>query len=238
MVVISQKHASPIIDRFEFNQSYVYLLVAVSILGGISFGFNLFVISKLHAIIYLNNFLQNGALLSLFLGIVFGVLLYKKVGSIIGKRTLIQLCISLLVFSIIGSDSATLFAVFALFKLFIGVFLGILALLCPRYLAQISPKTIRIKTVFLYFIMVVIGVFVAYFTDNLLIQKWQNNWISLIQLTPSLLFFAGLFFVNESPIWLIEKKRRFEAYQILVRIGGTSYANVETKHLEHSFKQK
>ena len=86
--------------------------------------------------------------------------------------------------------------------------------------------------------MVVIGVFVAYFTDNLLIQKWQNNWISLIQLTPSLLFFAGLFFVNESPIWLIEKKRRFEAYQILVRIGGTSYANVETKHLEHSFKQK
>ena len=86
--------------------------------------------------------------------------------------------------------------------------------------------------------MVILGIFLACFADNLLGQQWQNNWTILIQLTPSLLFFVGLFFVNESPIWLIQQKRRLEAYQILVRIGGISYANFETKYFENNFKQK
>jgi MFS family permease len=125
-----------------------------------------------------------------------------------------------------------------LFKFFTGVFIGIFALLCPRYLAEISPKNIQQKIVFLYFSMVILGIFLACFADNLLGQQWQNNWTILIQLTPSLLFFVGLFFVNESPIWLIQQKRRLEAYQILVRIGGISYANFETKYFENNFKQK
>lgn len=238
MVAISQKQVKPIIGSYEFNQTYVYLLVAISVLGGISFGFNLWVISKPHSITYLNVFFQNGALYSLFVGVAIGALLHKKISSIIGKRILIQLCISLLVFSIIGSDSANFYAFLVLFKFFTGAFIGILALLCPRYLAEISPKNIRKKIVVLCFSMIVTGIFLAYFINSLLIQQWQNNWITLIQLIPSLLLFLGLFFVNESPIWLIKQKRRLEAYQILVRIGGISYANVETKYLENSFKQK
>ncbi len=97
MVAISQKQVKPIISNYEFNQNYLYLLVAISVLGGISFGFNLWVISKPHSITYLNGFLQNGTLFSLLAGIIVGVLLYKKIGSIIGKRILLQLCISLLV---------------------------------------------------------------------------------------------------------------------------------------------
>jgi MFS transporter, SP family, arabinose:H+ symporter len=238
MVAISQKQVKPIIGSYEFNQSYVYLLIAISVLGGISLGINLLLISKPRAIIYLNGFLQNGVLFSLLAGVTVGALLYKKVGSIIGKRILIQLCISLLIFSIISSDSTTFYAFLVLFRFFTGVFIGIFALQCPKYLAEISPKNIQQKIVFLYITMVILGIFLAYFADNLLGQQWQNNWITLVQLIPSLLFFVGLFFVNESPIWLIKQKRRLEAYKILVRIGGISYANVETKYLESSFKEK
>lgn len=238
MVAISQKQVKPIIGSYEFNQNYIYLLVAISVLGGISFGFNLWVISKPRSITYLNVFFQNGILCSLLAGVTVGVLLYKKIGSIIGKRILLQLCISLFVFSIIGSDSTHIYVFLVFFKFFTGVFIGIFALLCPRYLAEISPKNIHKKIVFLYFSMVILGIFLAYFEDNLLGQQWQNNWTTMIQLIPSLLFFVGLFFVNESPIWLIKQKRRLEAYQILVRIGGISYANVETKYLERSSKEK
>jgi len=47
------------------------------------------------------------------------------------------------------------------------------------------------------------------------------------QSAPSLLFFFGLFFVAESPRWLIGKKRNAEAKIILNRIGGEKYANAE-----------
>lgn len=58
------------------------------------------------------------------------------------------------------------------------------------------------------------------------------------QSAPSLLFFFGLFFVTESPRWLIGKKRNAEAKIILNRIGGEKYANAEAAQIENSFVRK
>jgi sugar porter (SP) family MFS transporter len=55
------------------------------------------------------------------------------------------------------------------------------------------------------------------------------------QTIPSLLFFFGLFFVPESPRWLIKKNKVEEANDILQKIGGNDYAANEVNNICKSF---
>ncbi len=55
------------------------------------------------------------------------------------------------------------------------------------------------------------------------------------QSLPALLFIFGLFFVDESPRWLIRKNRLQRAGQILTKIGGSGYAAVQTAIIKDSF---
>ena len=58
------------------------------------------------------------------------------------------------------------------------------------------------------------------------------------QTVPALLFFAGLFFVPESPRWLIKYKRTDEAETILNRVGGKAYAMAEAGNIRKSFSSE
>lgn len=58
------------------------------------------------------------------------------------------------------------------------------------------------------------------------------------QSAPSLLFFVGLFFVAESPRWLIRKGQISEVEGVLTRIGGTDYARQESGIVRGSFAQE
>ncbi len=49
---------------------------------------------------------------------------------------------------------------------------------------------------------------------------------------PSLLFFVGMFFVPESPRWLVKNGRSELARRILGRIGGDAYAEAEVRDVE------
>jgi SP family arabinose:H+ symporter-like MFS transporter len=70
-----------------------------------------------------------------------------------------------------------------------------------------------------------------------LLNTGENNWRWMFssQTVPALLFFGGLFFVPESPRWLIKKKRVTAATDILRKIGGTDYAFIEATNIKKSF---
>ena len=56
-------------------------------------------------------------------------------------------------------------------------------------------------------------------------------------IVPSVLFFAGLFFIPESPRWLFKAGRREESLKVLTRIGGESLANIEILEIAESLKE-
>lgn len=111
---------------------------------------------------------------------------------------------------------------------------------CPVYVAEISPAPMRGRMVSFYQLSIVIGILLAYLSNYLLLNAGENNWRWMFssQSFPSLLFFFGLFFVAESPRWLIGKKRMNDAFAILSRIGGKNYADEETKQIDRSFAHK
>jgi SP family arabinose:H+ symporter-like MFS transporter len=55
-------------------------------------------------------------------------------------------------------------------------------------------------------------------------------------IVPSVLFFAGLFFIPESPRWLFKAGRKDESLKVLTRIGGESLANIEIREIAESLK--
>ena len=244
MTVLIQPEAEIQIRNYDFNRNYVYLISAIAALGGVLFGFDLVIISG--TVSFFKNYFQLNELQTgwavgcINLGAAIGALLGGKLSETLGRKKLLMICAVLFAFTGVCTGWADTFQLFILFRILSGVAVGAAALVCPMYVAEISPASMRGRMVSFYQLSIVIGILLAYLSNYLLLNIGENNWRWMFtsQSAPSLLFFFGLFFVAESPRWLIGKKRRFEAYKILVRIGGTSYANVETKQIESSFTQK
>ncbi|MHC4745036.1 MAG: MFS transporter, partial [Planctomycetota bacterium] len=57
------------------------------------------------------------------------------------------------------------------------------------------------------------------------LRGWR--WMFGAETVPALLFFLLMFFVPESPRWLVKYAREDEAEEILARIGGTEYGKAE-----------
>jgi len=230
--------------NFNFNKKYVYLISAIAALGGLLFGFDLVIISgtvsSFTSHFKLNEFETGWAVGCINLGAAIGAVMAGKLSNTIGRKKLLMICATL--FAITGACTgwAISFPLFIAFRMLSGVAVGAAALVCPMYVAEISPAPMRGKMVSFYQLSIVIGILLAYLSNYLLLNTGANNWRWMFssQSAPSLLFFAGLFFVAESPRWLIGKKRNEEALIVLNRIGGNEYAVAEANQIASSFAKK
>src|SRR5262249_292120 len=64
-----------------------------------------------------------------------------------------------------------------------------------------------------------------------ILNSWYGQtcwrWMFGVTAAPSLLFFAGMLFVPESPRWLIRRNIVDKARGVLAKIGGEAYADAE-----------
>ena len=227
--------------NFSFNKKYVYLISAIAALGGVLFGFDLVIISGTVSFFtnhfQLNEFETGWAVACINLGAAIGAIIGGKLSNTIGRKKLLMICAILFAITGAGTGWATSFPLFICFRMLSGVAVGAAALVCPMYVAEISPAPMRGRMVSFYQLSIVIGILLAYLSNYLLLNTGGNNWRWMFssQSAPSLLFFAGLFFVAESPRWLIGKKKHTEAAIILNRIGDKNYALAEAIQIENSY---
>lgn len=226
------------------NRGYVYLISAIAALGGVLFGFDLVIISGTVPFFTrhfeLNEFQTGWAVGCINLGAAIGALIGGKLSDSLGRKKLLMACAVLFALTGAGTGWAGSFPLFVTFRMLSGVAVGAAALVCPMYVAEISPASMRGRMVSFYQLSIVIGILLAYLSNYLLLNWGENNWRWMFssQSVPSLLFFFGLFFVAESPRWLIRKGRINEAVAVLRRIGGEEYAHVEGKMIQASFSQE
>lgn len=244
MAIVINTQANVVVGNYSFNKNYVYLISAIAALGGVLFGFDLVIISGTVSffknVFQLNEFQTGWAVGCINLGAAIGALIGGKLSDTLGRKKLLMLCAVLFAVTGVGTGWATSFPIFVGFRMLSGVAVGAAALVCPMYVAEISPASMRGRMVSFYQLSIVIGILLAYLSNYALLGSGENNWRWMFssQSAPSLLFFFGLFFVAESPRWLIGKRRSKEAFQILERIGGDGYATSETAQIEASFKEK
>lgn len=242
LIVTNGPHVNT--SDYEINKGYVYLISTIAALGGVLFGFDLVIISGTVSFFsnhfQLNEFETGWAVGCINLGAALGAIMGGKLSETLGRKKLLMLSAVLFAVTGAGTGWAGSFPFFVFFRMLSGVAVGAAALVCPMYVAEISPAPMRGRMVSFYQLSIVVGILLAYLSNFLLLETGENNWRWMFssQSVPSLLFFFGLFFVSESPRWLIGKGRRAEASLTLERIGRGSYAQAEAAEIEASFAQK
>ena len=232
------------------RKSYIIKITLIITLGGLLFGYDTGVINgtQFYFSKYfelsgaIKGFIVSSALLGALAGALGAGILSKAVGR---KHSLI---LSAVLFSIsaLGSgmpdflpESTTLLVVFRIIG---GIAIGIASMNAPMFIAEIAPAEKRGGLVTYYQLAVVIGFFVVflatYFIGNGLTETENINtgWRYMFwsELIPSSLFFVLLFFVPQSPRWLMTKNREKEAKAVLQKIHGGDIAEKELQEIKDS----
>ena len=238
-----------VIDKFytmksSVNIGYVVFLSVVAALGGFLFGYDTAVISgtiaKVTAQFNLDT-MSSGwyvgcALIGSIVGVLFAGILSDKLGR---KRTMILSAI-LFSMSAIGCAVCADFNQLVVYRIVGGVGIGVVSIVSPLYISEVSVAQYRGRLVSLYQLAVTIGFLGAYLMNYQLLMYAEthagaaDNWFNWIfvnevwrgmlgmETLPALLFFVIVFFIPESPRWLIVRNREERAVNILEHIYSSS----------------
>ena len=225
------------------NIKYISFLSVVAALGGFLFGYDTAVISgtvsQVSAQFQLTT-LQSGwyvgcALVGSISGVIFAGALSDRFGR---KRTMILSAV-LFTISAFGCAISANMDQLVVYRIIGGIGIGIVSIVCPLYISEVSPASHRGRMVSLYQLAVTVGFLGAYLMNYYLLKQSASfsSSIPLLALIfgteiwrgmlgaetlPALLFFATIFFIPESPRWLIVKRREEHAALIFSKIYGDS----------------
>lgn len=244
MIAASQIQSSEL--KANYNLGYVWLISIVAAMGGLLFGWDWVVIGGakpfFQRYFQLTTETQIGwANSCALIGCLFGALAAGALSDRFGRKKLLIAASLLFAVTSIGNALAGSFVVFIVWRIFGGVAIGLASNLSPMYIAEVAPAQIRGKLVAINQLTIVIGILLAQFinwylvrelpsgaSDEFIRNSWfgQSGWRWMFGLTaaPSLLFFAGMLVVPESPRWLAKKGLTALAERILTKIGGVEYA--------------
>ena len=247
-------HSAPSLPT-DYNHGYIWLISIVAALGGLLFGWDWVVIGGAKPFFERFFHIETNAALSgwanscALIGCLLGALMTGVLSDKFGRRRLLAISAGLFAITSIGNGLAGTFGIFIFWRILGGVAIGLASGLSPMYISEVAPASMRGRLVSVNQLTIVVGVLVAQLinwwlvralpagaTDEFIRDSWfgQQGWRWMFALTaaPSLLFLLGMFFVPESPRWLIKRGRSAEALRILARIGGPAYAQSEVNDVE------
>lgn len=102
----------------------------------------------------------------------------------------------------------------------LGLAIGIAAFTAPLYLAEVAPEKIRGAMISTYQLMITTGIFLAFLSDTAFSASGNWRWMLGVIAAPGVLFLIGLFFLPDSPRWLLLVGRRHDAETVLTRLRG------------------
>ena len=247
-------------DSVRYNMAFVWLICLVAAMGGLLFGYDWVVVggAKMFYEAYFNlesESLQGWGASSALIGCLMGAILSGALSDRFGRKRLL-ICAGLL-FSVsaIGTAMAWTFSWYTFFRIIGGVGIGVASNLSPMYIAEISPAKLRGRFVSINQLTIVIGVLLAQVVNWLIslydpadlplnptfaqiLATWNGQtgwrWMFAAEAVPALAFFGLMFFVPESPRWLIKNGKNALAESILSRVGGPEYARTEIADIQQT----
>ena len=230
--------------KSTINLGYLVFLSVVAALGGFLFGYDTAVISGTIAQVteqFGLDALQQGwyvgcAMIGSIIGVLFAGILSDKFGR---KSTMILSAI-LFSTSAIGCAVSTDFNQLVIYRIIGGVGIGVVSIISPLYISEVAVAQYRGRLVSLYQLAVTIGFLGAYLVNYQLLGYSMSNpdvstaWWNLVfvsevwrgmlgmETLPAIMFFIIIFFIPESPRWLILKGKEEKATNILERIYTSS----------------
>ena len=226
----------------DFNKTFIYFISLVSALGGLLFGYDWVVIggAKPFYEVFFNitdNPIQQGWAMSIAIaGCLVGAMTAGRLADLWGRKRLLLISALIFLISAYGTGVVSDYNWFLIYRLIVGIAIGIASMVSPMYIAEIAPANIRGKLVAINQLTIVIGILGAQIINYLIAQpvpadvtqpplaSWNCQsgwrWMFWAEAFPAALFFLMTFFIPESPRWLLMKGESAKAFGILSHIGG------------------
>jgi SP family xylose:H+ symportor-like MFS transporter len=223
-----------------FNSKYIIGISFISALGGYLFGFDFAVISGalpfLRTEFQLDAWWEGFLTGSLALGCIIGCLIAGRVTDRYGRKPGLMLSAFIFAVSSIAIAVSPDLTFFVVMRFIAGIGVGMASMVCPMYIAEISPAKVRGRNVAINQLTIVIGILVTnlvnYFLKDLGPDAWR--WMFGLGTVPSLIFLGGVVLLPESPRWLLKAGKADRAKAVLEKIGSAGFVEVTTAAINKS----
>ncbi len=227
-----------------YNKNFVWIIAAIAATGGLLFGFDTGVISG--AIPFLrsdfvlsDNQVENLTAFGL-IGAVIGALICGRITDILGRRKVILASAFVFATGALWSGFAPNIAQLLLSRLYLGLAIGVSSFATPLYIAEVSPTKIRGTLVSMFQLLITVGILAAYmsdsyFADNNNPESWRPMFY--VGVIPAIILFIGMFFLPETPRWLMGKGRDNEARRVLSRTEDPTLIDQAIENMKKDIQQ-
>lgn len=227
---------------------YVLFLSFVAALGGILFGYDTAVISgttsNVSAQFNLTEMSKGWYVGCALIGSIIGVAFAGVLSDYVGRKKTLLLAAILFSVSAIGCCLCSGFEDLVTYRIIGGIGIGIVSIVSPMYISEISPAEIRGSMVALYQLAITLGLLLAYLVNYIILSfgstsSFANPWIQKVfsdemwrgmlgsESVVTILFFLIVFLIPESPRWLMIRGRDSQAMKVFRRLRNTEEGALE-----------
>jgi len=231
----------------EYNSAYIFVITLVATIGGLLFGYDTAVISgtveSLDAFMIIPNglgaFALGATVSSALIGCIIGGLLSGVLSSRLGRKKSLMVAAVLFLIAALGSafpefpffthgqSSMGVLWSFNFYRIIGGIGVGLASAVCPMYIGEIAPASIRGRLVSFNQFAIIFGMLVVYFVNWGIALGQSPEWVHatgwrymfLSGAIPSALFGILLFFVPETPRFLSLVHQNDKALSVLEKIN-------------------
>jgi SP family xylose:H+ symportor-like MFS transporter len=122
---------------------------------------------------------------------------------------------------------------FVIYRIVGGIGVGLASMISPMYIAEIAPAKIRGRLVSFNQFAIIFGMLVIYFVNYYIARQGDEQWLIsdgwrlmfLSGAVPAGIFLVLLFFIPETPRFLVMKGKEKKALEVLEKIAGKEQAD-------------
>lgn len=219
---------------------YVVFLAIVAAIGGFLFGYDTAVISGTISDVskqFKLSVIEQGWYVGCALtGSIFGVAVAGWMSDVLGRKKVMMLSALLFSVSAIGCALSYNFIVLVWFRIIGGIGIGMVSIVSPMYISEVSITRFRGGLVSIYQLAITIGFLGAYLMNFHLLKlaasriETESAYLKLIfqeevwrgmlgmEFIPAFLFLVVIFCIPESPRWLVVQHKQDKAAAVFAKI--------------------
>ena len=233
------------------NIGLISAIVAVATIGGLLFGYDSGAVNGTQAGLTAEFALDDKGLGftvgSLLIGCFIGAFFAGTLADRMGRRNVMRISAVLFLGGALIQGFAHDHTLFVLARIIGGMAVGAASVLSPAYISEVAPANIRGRMTTVQQVMIITGLTAAFLVNYWLagsagastnpfwggIQAWR--WMYLMQALPAAVFLVALFFIPESPRYLVSKGRNEQASKVLTDLFGPTEAAAKLSEIQASF---
>ena len=233
------------------NLGLIIAIVAVATLGGLLFGYDSGAVNGTQDGLKSAFSLSEGGLGftvgSLLIGCFIGAFLAGRLADMMGRRNVMILTAILFLIGALIQGFSHEQWVFVAARIAGGMAVGAASVLSPAYISEVAPANIRGRMTTIQQIMIISGLTAAFVVNYYLARTagastnlfWGGyeawRWMYWMQAIPATVFLIALFFIPESPRYLVSKGRNEEAGRVLTSLFGSDTTTRKLVEIQASF---